>query len=130
MIEDIYDLATAVSNLESLSEQIGDYTATILIHVLEGLLGYIVTYDVITFMFIALMYYHWNNYKLDSKLSLALWIILNTMPIALLYVPIQAIINNYIQGAAGFVVFIVFLTLVFRIAMSMLFRHCRCSKSS
>lgn len=121
MIYDIYLLSTTINALESISKQIDDNTVTVIIKIYEGLLGYLFTYDILTLVFIIVMYYFWNNYKLGSKLSLALWIILNTMPVILLYIPMATIMNNYIDPSlmSGLII-ITIIILVFYVAINML----------
>lgn len=121
IIYDIYLLTAEISNMEELSHEIDDYTINVVIKIYEGLLGYLFAYDVITLMFVFVMYYFWNNYRINSKLSLALWIILNTMPIILLYILIKTVINQYIDPSLlSFALIIILIAEIFYVAVSML----------
>jgi hypothetical protein len=116
----IYLLTNIINDLETLSDKYDNNTVNILIEIYKGLLGYLFAYDIIILGFIVAMYYFWSNYKLGSKLSLTLWIIINTMPIILLYVPIKTIIYNYIDGWFTPFIAIIIIALIFYVAISML----------
>lgn len=98
IINDIYSMIEIISDINSAIDVANNNTVIILLRILEGLISYLFAYDVVALMLIIVMYYFWNNYKLNSKLSLILWFIINSMPIILLYVPIRAIINNYVDN--------------------------------